>query len=133
MPIEEPSVDATPRAPAPTPRATLERPDWLGAVAIAAFVCLPLLRGFPMGHDWAFELVRAWEYRMSFEAGQIPPDWAPHDYAGYGSPVFLFYAPLFSRDGDGRLLGCWVHRLERRHRAASLDHRWKPRRGLAHA
>ena len=56
----------------------------------------PLLAdGFPRGHDWAFELVRIAEYRSALEAGQLPPFWAENLYSGYGSPIFLFYAPLF--------------------------------------
>ena len=57
----------------------------------------PLLRaGFPEGHDWLYELVRVSEYRAALAAGQWPPFWSENLYAGYGSPVFLFYAPLFS-------------------------------------
>ena len=54
------------------------------------------LGGFPGGHDWAYELVRVSEYRSSMEDGQLPPAWAPNLYGGYGSPIFLFYAPAFS-------------------------------------
>jgi len=57
----------------------------------------PLLRdGFPAGHDWLYELVRVSEYRAALAAGQWPPFWSENLYAGYGSPVFLYYAPLFS-------------------------------------
>ena len=49
-----------------------------------------------MGHDWLYELVRVSEYRAALGAGQRPPFWSENLYAGYGSPVFLFYAPLFS-------------------------------------
>lgn len=63
------------------------------AVAIA---CGPLIRdGFPRGHDWIYELVRVAEYQAALAAGQLPPAWAENLYAGYGSPVFLFYPPLF--------------------------------------
>jgi hypothetical protein len=66
---------------------------WL-AFAVA---CWPLfVGGFPKGHDWSFELVRIAEYRAALAAGQLPPYWAENLYGGYGSPVFLFYAPLFS-------------------------------------
>ena len=68
--------------------------------------CLPLLAGgFPQGHDWTFELVRVAEYGAALEAGQFPPYWAENLYGGYGSPVFLFYAPLFS--AGAALLG-WL-------------------------
>ncbi len=66
---------------------------WLACL----FGVWPLLRGgFPNGHDVLYELVRISEYREAFAAGQWPPFWSEHLYAGYGSPVFLFYAPLFS-------------------------------------
>ncbi|MGH7293184.1 MAG: hypothetical protein ACREJT_18335, partial [Myxococcota bacterium] len=56
----------------------------------------PLARGFPAGHDWLYELVRVAEYGAALGAGQLPPYWSENLYAGYGSPVFVFYAPLFS-------------------------------------
>ncbi len=66
---------------------------WI-AVLIAVW---PLLRGgFPEGHDWLYELVRVVEYGRALAEGQLPPAWAPDLYAGFGSPIFLFYAPLFS-------------------------------------
>lgn len=66
---------------------------WLAA----ALGVIPLvLHGFPQGHDWSFELLRVSEYRAALAAGQLPPYWAENLYGGYGSPVFLFYAPLFS-------------------------------------
>jgi hypothetical protein len=61
-----------------------------------ALACWPLLDGFPRGHDWTFELVRAVEYRAALAAGQWPPWWAEDLYGGYGSPIFLFYAPLYA-------------------------------------
>ena len=61
-----------------------------------AIACAPLFRdGFPLGHDWILELVRVAEYQAALAAGQLPPAWSENLYAGYGSPVFLFYAPLF--------------------------------------
>lgn len=66
---------------------------WL---AFALGVAPLLIGGFPVGHDWLYELVRVGEYREALAAGQWPPWWSENLYAGYGSPVFLFYAPLFS-------------------------------------
>ncbi len=43
-----------------------------------------------------FELARVAEFSHATRQGQYPPHWAPNLYGGYGSPVFLFYAPLFS-------------------------------------
>jgi hypothetical protein len=34
--------------------------------------------------------------REAFATGQSPPFWAPDDYHGFGSPVFLMYAPLYA-------------------------------------
>lgn len=76
--------------------------------AAAAIGCWPLLSGgFPKGHDWLLELVRVAEYQAALAAGQLPPFWAENLYGGYGSPVFLFYAPLFSAGSSllGWLLG----------------------------
>ena len=57
---------------------------------------LPLLRdGFGMGHDWLLELVRIAEFHFAVLDGQLPPFWAPDLYGGLGSPIFLFYAPLY--------------------------------------
>jgi len=62
----------------------------------ALLSCAPLIAGgFPQGHDWALELARVAEYAHAFDEGQLPPHWAPNLYGGYGSPVFLFYAPAF--------------------------------------
>jgi hypothetical protein len=65
-------------------------------VAVAAVVAMVLVNGVPRGTDWSFELVRVVEMRAAFASGQIPPFWAPDEYRGFGSPVFLFYAPLFA-------------------------------------
>ena len=75
----------------------LTRSQLLPALVIAAIAvsCFPLLQGFPRGHDWIFELVRVAEYGHALDAGQYPPFWADNLYGGYGSPIFLFYAPLF--------------------------------------
>jgi hypothetical protein len=75
---------------------------------VCAIACWPLARdGFPRGHDWIFELVRVAEYQAALAAGQLPPAWGENLYGGYGSPVFLFYAPLFS--AAAALLGWTLH------------------------
>ncbi len=71
---------------------------WLEAIPyFAALVsCAPLIvGGFPEGHDWTYELARVAEFSHALHEGQFPPHWAPNLYGGYGSPVFLFYAPAF--------------------------------------
>lgn len=61
-----------------------------------------LLQGFPLGHDWSFELVRISEYRTALADGQWPPYWASNLYHGHGSPVFLYYGSLYC------LVASWV-------------------------
>jgi len=88
------NTPADPTAPPGARAAPLLRAlPWLACLAGVA----PLLwSGFPLGHDWAYELVRVSEYQAALVAGQLPPYWSENLYGGYGSPVFLFYAPLFS-------------------------------------
>jgi hypothetical protein len=62
-----------------------------------------LLSGYPYGDDWIYELVRLVQFSAALAEHQIPPFWANDTYAGYGSPVFIFYSPLYL------LLGhCWL-------------------------
>lgn len=87
----------TPADPTAPPGARADRVlralPWLACLVGIA----PLLAaGFPQGHDWLYELVRVSEYQAALVAGQLPPYWSENLYAGYGSPVFLYYAPLFS-------------------------------------
>jgi hypothetical protein len=65
------------------------------AQSVALLTCVPLAFGFPHGHDFLFEVPRIAEYRNALAAGQWPPFWAENLYGGFGSPIFLFYAPLF--------------------------------------
>jgi uncharacterized membrane protein len=51
---------------------------------------------FPFGHDWPYELVRISEFRTALLNGQITPYWGENLYGGLGSPIYLFYAPLYS-------------------------------------
>ena len=74
--------------------------------AAAVISCWPLLAsGFPRGHDWPYELARVAEYQAALLAGQFPPAWGENLYGGYGSPIFLFYAPLFAA---GASLAGWI-------------------------
>jgi len=50
----------------------------------------------PEGHDWMYELVRIAQFKSAMLNGQFPPYWGEDLYGGYGSPIYLFYAPLFS-------------------------------------
>lgn len=51
---------------------------------------------FPFGHDWLYELVRVSEFRSALLNGQLAPYWGENLYGGFGSPIFLFYAPLYA-------------------------------------
>ena len=70
-------------------------PVALPAIAVVAGVSPLLSGGFGLGHDWLFELVRIAEFRHALFSGQLPPFWASNLYEGFGSPIFLFYAPLY--------------------------------------
>lgn len=76
---------------------------WIPMLVVLA----ALLRGFPQGHDWTFELVRVAEYGHALASGQLPPAWAENLYGGHGSPIFLYYAPLFAAvaSSAGSLIG----------------------------
>lgn len=82
----------------PVARPTPMRPVDLALVAALPFLALfpALAGGFPEGHDWLFELVRIAEMRHAFAEGQLLPLWSPNSYSGFGSPIFLFYAPLYA-------------------------------------
>ncbi len=55
-----------------------------------------ILFDYPFGHDWIFELVRLEEYYAALQSGQIFPYWGNNLYNGFGSPIFLYYAPLYN-------------------------------------
>ncbi|MGR9086431.1 MAG: hypothetical protein ACU841_05070 [Gammaproteobacteria bacterium] len=64
---------------------------------LAVFFCtLPyLLQGYPQGDDAVMGLIRVKEFQLALADHQFPPYWAGNLYGGYGSPIFLFYAPLY--------------------------------------
>jgi hypothetical protein len=69
---------------------------YFSLVVAFAWASLPLLSlRFPQGHDWFFELVRVAQFQSALLDGQFPPYWGEELYWGFGSPVFLFYAPLY--------------------------------------
>lgn len=90
--------DAKPAAAKPAAAAPRRlNPARLLLPAAVLLTCLPILSaGFPAGHDWPFELARIAAFRHALTDGQLPPFWADSLYGGFGSPIFLFYAPAFS-------------------------------------
>ena len=70
-------------------------PCLLPLLALSVFLLPIFAMGFPQGHDWLFELVRVVEFKSAMFNGQFPPYWAENLYRGYGSPIFIFYAPLY--------------------------------------
>ena len=52
-------------------------------------------RGAPVGHDFTLELTRLAAYSHALRDAQLPPFWAGDLYAGYGSPIFLFYGHVY--------------------------------------
>ena len=69
--------------------------DLLPLVAVIVSSMPLIILGFPDGHDSIFGLVRVAEFKSSLVNGQFPPYWGNNLYGGYGSPIFLFYAPLY--------------------------------------
>src|SRR5439155_21161033 len=69
--------------------------DLLPVVAVIVSSVPFIILGFPDGHDSIFGLVRVAEFKSSLVNGQLPPYWGNNLYGGYGSPIFLFYAPLY--------------------------------------
>ncbi|HEY2732549.1 MAG TPA: hypothetical protein VGI70_01120, partial [Polyangiales bacterium] len=60
-------------------------------IAAALPWCFIVWIGAPRGHDLPLELIRLAEYQRALRDLQLPPYWATHLYAGFGSPIFLFY------------------------------------------
>jgi 4-amino-4-deoxy-L-arabinose transferase-like glycosyltransferase len=54
-----------------------------------------LAQGYPLSDDSIHGLIRVKEYQLALANRQFPPYWAENLYGGFGSPIFLFYAPLY--------------------------------------
>ncbi len=68
---------------------------WLGLILIAVLFQTRFLFG-PGLHTFSDEAHIANLHQMisGFEAGQLPPRWAPNMFFNYGHPMFNFYYPL---------------------------------------
>ncbi len=69
--------------------------------AVAVGLCMPLTRmDWFSSHEQSTYIVRTVEWAAELRAGHLYPRWAPDLYGGYGSPLFVFYAPaLYSISG----------------------------------
>jgi hypothetical protein len=66
-------------------------------LALSSLYCvLPLLthKAIPMGHDTSFHIFQSYQFQQGFGTGSVYPRWAADANNGYGSPNFIFYAPL---------------------------------------
>ncbi|MGJ0485683.1 MAG: hypothetical protein ACR65R_14320 [Methylomicrobium sp.] len=54
-----------------------------------------LAQGHPLSDDSIHGLIRVKEYQLALANRQFPPYWAEDLYGGFGSPIFLFYAPFY--------------------------------------
>lgn len=72
-----------------------QAPELLPFIALVLSSIPILTLKYPYGHDWIYELVRVAEYKNALLNGQYPPYLGENLYQGYGSPIFLFYAPLY--------------------------------------
>jgi hypothetical protein len=63
------------------------------AVALALVTPLYYVEWFSGHERWSYVL-RTVEWASELRAGRLYPRWCPDFYGGYGSPLFLFYAPV---------------------------------------
>lgn len=69
----------------------------VAVLALTSLYCvLPLLthKAIPLGHDATFHVFQADQFLSGLRNGAIYPRWAADANNGYGSPNFIFYAPL---------------------------------------
>ncbi|WP_224982577.1 6-pyruvoyl-tetrahydropterin synthase-related protein [Geomonas agri] len=65
------------------------------ALGACCFAAQPLVRqALPLAHDVGFHLFQADQFASSLHSGVILPRWVADANMGYGSPNFVFYAPL---------------------------------------
>ena len=75
--------------------AAVRRAPLLLLLPLCAFAFAPLLRApFFASADGLLHLYRLVEFDQGIRSGVLYPRWAPDLLAGYGYPIFVFYAPL---------------------------------------
>jgi hypothetical protein len=75
----------------------LSFPAGVAVLALSSLYCvLPLLiqKSIPLGHDTGFHIFQSFQFLQGLENGSFYPRWAADANNGYGSPNFIFYAPL---------------------------------------
>ena len=64
-------------------------------VGIGLFLTIPLLiSSTPSGHDFFFHVMFSHHFTEQLWQGELYPRWMQHMNAGFGSPMFFFYAPF---------------------------------------
>jgi len=69
----------------------------LGILILTASVCTAQLlihQGLPVAHDMVFHIFQADQFNRGLAGGVVLPRWVLSSGSGYGSPNFIFYAPL---------------------------------------
>ncbi len=69
----------------------------VAVLAVSSIYCVfPLLthQAIPMGHDTVFHIFQADQLHQGIRNGLLYPRWVADANNGYGSPNFIFYAPL---------------------------------------
>ena len=69
----------------------------LGILVLTASVCMAQLLihlGLPVAHDMVFHVFQADQFNRGLGGGAVLPRWVLSSGNGYGSPNFIFYAPL---------------------------------------
>ena len=66
----------------------------IGLFSLASFYVFYLRHGLVVGHDVVLEIVRLVQTKEALSS-QFYPRLAPDLYIGYGSPIFVYYPPLF--------------------------------------
>jgi hypothetical protein len=72
-------------------------PAGVAILALSSLYCvLPLLihKSIPAGHDTGFHIFQSVQFLQGLGDGSLYPRWAADANNGYGSPNFIFYAPL---------------------------------------
>ena len=75
----------------------LSFPAGVAVLALSSLYCvLPVLiqKSIPLGHDTGFHIFQSFQFLQGLENGSFYPRWAADANNGYGSPNFIFYAPL---------------------------------------